>query len=320
MELISLVLLLVAGVLLLYVGAESLVRGAGRLGTSLGMTPIVVGLTIVSMGTSAPELVVGILATLRGSADLTMGNVLGSNLANVGLILGLTATIRPVEITTRVVSREIPVMLAVTLLLYPLILDLELDWGNGTVLLATLVAYLIFVVRSSRGESPEVLSKYEQFADKSDRLAIKPLAINIALVLAGGLGLMAGGRLIVESAVDLADLFGISERVVGLSVVAVGTSLPELATSVVAAARGEDDIAVGNIIGSNVFNIAAVLGVVGLIRPTIVSTSVLSAEFPAVLIISALLLPLALRRRVIGRGGGVLLLLVYFTLCLWVFS
>ncbi len=313
------VLLLVLGVGLLYFGAESLVRGAARMAGGLGVSPIVIGLTVVSLGTSAPELVVCVLATLSDSGDLAVGNVIGSNLANVGLILGATAMVRPLQIAARVVSREIPIMLVITALLYPLMWDGQLATGDGIVLLATLVLYLAFVGWTAGEEEPEVLGEYEQFAEEASYLGAKAMMRDFGLVVAGGAGVVLGGQLIVETATTIARAVGVSDLVVGLSVVAVGTSLPELATTMVAAVREEADIAVGNIIGSNIFNVAAVLGASSMVGTIRVPDSVLTNELPAVLILSALVIPLALSGMDIKRWEGGLLFVTYVGIGFWVF-
>jgi len=240
-ELALQVLVMVLGIGVLYFGAEWLVRGAARLAGSLGVSPIVVGLTVVSFGTSAPELVVAVVATLRGNADLAIGNVLGSNLANIGLILGVTAIIRPLDVAARVVWREVPLMLLVTAALYPLAWDHELSRGDGVILLMALVAYLLFVFQSAETEAPEIMDEYADFMKASRTAPGRVNLKDIGLVVGGCAALVAGGYAIVEGAVAVATYLGVSQVVIGLTVVAVGTSLPEMATSVVAALRIEAD-------------------------------------------------------------------------------
>lgn len=308
--------LLVGGIGALYFGAEWMVRGAARIAREFGVRPIVVGLTVVSLGTSAPELVVSIVASFRESADIAVGNVLGSNLANIGLILGLTALARPMLVAARVIRREVPVMLLVTLLLFPLAWNGDLSRMDGALLLLVLISYLVFVFRAVEGEDPEKEDEFNRAAMEPGILTRRAFLVDVGLVVAGGLGLFLGGHAIVESGTYFAEVFGMSELIIGLTVVAVGTSLPELATSLVAALRKEADIAVGNIIGSNVFNIAAVLGIASLIKPMPIHPSVLVEELPAVLIISALLfllmaMPWKARRNRITRFEGALLLLSY---------
>ncbi len=313
------VLLIVGGIVALYFGAEWLVRGAAHLAAAFGVTPIVVGLTVVSLGTSTPELAAAVVASFQGSGDLAVGNVLGSNLANIGLILGVTALVRPLQVAGRVVSREVPVMLLITVALYPIIADLTIGRWEGVVLLLLLVGYLLFVFRTARDEVPEVLGEYRNFVERSSDLTRKEVWKDLGLIAAGIVALGLGGTVIVEGATSLAADLGVSELLIGITLVAMGTSLPELATSVVAALRKEADIAVGNIIGSNIFNIAAVLGAASLVRPIEVSQSALSVEFPATVLLSLLLLPIARSRYKIRRWEGAVLLLAYVGLGFWIF-
>jgi cation:H+ antiporter len=313
------VLLLLTGVGALYFGAEWLVRGAARLAAHLGVSPIVVGLTVVSMGTSAPELVVCLVASLHGNSDLAMGNVMGSNLANIGLILGVTALIRPLEVAGRVVTREIPIMIAITVLLFPLVWDGQLVRADGLILVVTLALYLLFINKAAADEVPEVEQSFAQLTDGADQVGRSHLLLDIGLVVAGSLGLVLGGAAIVRSAEYLALAMGVPDMVVGLTVVAIGTSLPELATAVVAALRNEADIAVGNIIGSNVFNIAAILGITSLVAPIAVAGSVVNRELVAVLVLSLLAFPITRASHRVRRWEGALLLSAYAVLGVWLF-
>jgi len=305
------VALLTLGVGVLYFGAEWLVRGSARLAATLGVSPIVVGLTVVSFGTSAPELVVCIVAALGGNPDLAIGNVMGSNLANIGLILGLTAIVRPLEVKSRIVWREMPIMLLVTAALFPLLWDLELTRGDGVLLLMALTAYLVSAFRSVEDQAPEVLGEYKNLVKTSAEDRPRVHAPDILWILAGSACLVLGGYCIVEGAVQVASSLGISQVVIGLTVVAVGTSLPELATAVVAAARSETDIAVGNVIGSNIFNVTAILGTAALLEPISVPASILSRELPVVIAISLLLFPLLRSGWRIRRWEGAILLSAY---------
>lgn len=305
------VLLLVLGIAVLYFGAEWLVRGAARLASSLGVSPMVVGLTVVSFGTSAPELVVCTVAAWGGNPDLAIGNVMGSNLANIGLILGLTSMIRPLEVQSRVVWRELPIMLIVTLAIYPLAWDLEIGPGDGVILLLSLAAYLIFVFQSVGSETPDVLEEYEEFIEAAGEKESRVRVGDMGLVMAGSAGLVLGGYCIVEGAVQVASSFGISQVVIGLTVVAVGTSLPELATSLVAAARRESDIAVGNVIGSNIFNVAAILGTASVVEAIPIRPGILTRELPVLLVVSALLVPVLRSGWRIRRWEGTILVAAY---------
>jgi cation:H+ antiporter len=311
------VLLLVAGIGILYFGADWLVRGAARLAGSLGVSPMVVGLTVVSFGTSAPELVVCTVAALGGNPDLAVGNVLGSNLANIGLILCVTALVRPLAVAARVVWREVPLMLLVTVAVYPLAWDRVISQPEGLLLILCLIAYLVFVFQSVEDEAPEIIGEYEEYMKASSVSANGRLWRDFGLIVLGCSGLVVGGYAIVESAVSVASALGVSQVTIGFTVVAVGTSLPELATAVVAAMRDEADIAVGNVIGSNIFNIAAILGVSALVGPLPVSESLLVRELPAVVIMSLLVFPMLRTRWSIDRWEGALLLGGYVALGTW---
>ena len=317
------ILLLLGGFGALYFGAEWMVRGAAGMEHSLGLSPIVIGLTVVSLGTSAPELVVAVLATLRGSGDLAVGNVLGSNLANIGLILGATAIIHPLLVVDRMVKREIPIMILLTLLLFPLMADGELGRLDGILLASFLAVYLAYVFHRGGKAPVPLVSDYSQVADAVQTRNGRAALADLGLLVAGTLGLILGGKAIVESATFLAQVLGISELVIGLTVVAIGTSLPELATSLVAALRRQTDIAVGNVIGSNIFNLAGVLGVAATVKPIAIAPGVLTAEFPAVVILSLLVLvvalfPLSEGRIGIRRWEGALLLCTYVALGFWI--
>lgn len=318
----SAVLLLLGGVGILYFGAEWLVRGSVTLARSMGLSPVFVGLTVVSFGTSAPELVVASLASFEGTGDLAVGNVLGSNLANVGLILGLTALIQPLRVEAKVVQREIPVLIAITLLFYPIIMSLDISRSDATILLSILVGYLLYIARAAQNEkAAAVLGEYEKFTDEEVPGGAEPLGLvrNLGLVVAGAVALTFGGKAIVDSATRLAVLMGFSPLEIGLTVVAVGTSLPELATSLVAALRKEADIAVGNIVGSNIFNLTAITGIASLVRPIEVQGSVLREEYPATLLLTLAFLPIARTGYVISRFEGGLLLTMYVVIWVLVF-
>lgn len=317
MDLVLHVLMLIGGCGALWFGAEWLVRGAARIATDMGVSPVVIGLTLVSLGTSAPELVVGIVAALEDNTGLLIGNVMGSNLANIGLILGATAVIRPLAVADRVISRDVPIMVLVTIFIFPLVLDNAVVLGDGLILLGVLVLYVAFTFRTV----DEDMSQLEEDADgdsEAEADAARGLLLNLGLVAAGAIGLAFGGKAIVEGASNLASALGASEELIGLTVVAVGTSLPELVTSVVAAARQQTDIAVGNIVGSNIFNLTAVLGVSALVTEIPVDPSILARQLPAVLVISLLVWPVVASARRVRRSEGVLLLAAYFGFMVWI--
>ena len=311
------ILLFLGGVGVLYFGAEWLVRGSARLASSFGVSPIVVGLTVVSMGTSAPELMISVVASLGGSPDLAIGNVMGSNLANIGLVLGISAIVRPLRVSARVVTREVPVMILITALLLPLIWDQRIGRLEGLALVAMLVAYLAYVLRTAKTEDTGAPGEYGE-SDGTVTLSPRGFARDAAFVVLGIAGLVLGAFAIRESAVALAEAMGISELVIGVTLVSIGTSLPELATCAVAAWRREADIAVGNILGSNVFNIAGVLGVTSLVAPLEISPEVIRFEFPAVMFISVLMVPIVRARLMIRRREGVVLLSFYLALGAWI--
>ncbi len=309
------VLFLLAGLVLLLGGGDALVRGASSLARSLGVRPIVVGLTVVAFGTSAPELVVNLLAATGGRPGLAFGNVAGSNLANLGLILGVAALVRPLEVESGVIVREIPMMLLATAaaLVMSAAADLSglagrIDRTEGLCLLLFFAVFLYAVLGEvARGRTRDPLA--EQVEESPVTRAPRSAPISLLLVLGGLGGLVLGGHLLVDSAASLARSAGVPEAVVGLSVVAIGTSLPELVTSLIAAVRGEADMALGNVVGSNVFNLLFVLGTTASIAPLDVPAGGFT-DLLAVLVLSAALLPFAWthRRRVVRVEGAVLLL------------
>lgn len=257
---------LILGFTLLYYGAEFLVRGASAIAIAKGVKKIVIGLTIVAMGTSLPEFVVSLMAAIDKVDDVSVGNIVGSNIANILLVLGLAALIRPIKVRKRIVIFEMPVLSFFTIIFITFCLDLRLNCLEGIVLLTLFIVYLGYILSNRKISS--LLAPEAEIAE--DR---RTLWYNVALILLGLIGLIGGGRLTVRGAVELARLFHIPEVVIGLTVVAVGTSLPELFTSIIAIIKGEDEISIGNIIGSNLFNIALILGVVPLIYPLRINPS-----------------------------------------------
>ena len=305
--------LLILGLVALYLGAEWLVQGASRLASSLGVSPVVVGLTVVSLGTSAPELVVCVLAAIQGTPGLAIGNVMGSNLANIGLILGLTSLIHPLEVQDRVVWQEVPIMLLITVGIYPIAFDGLFSQIDGAVLLLVLLAYLVWVFCSRRHTDNN-----SQLGNSNESVLALELR-DIGQVVLGSATLVAGGYCLVEGAVGIATAFHISEVAIGLTIVAIGTSLPELATSLVAAMRQQVDIAVGNIIGSNIFNLTAILGTTALVESIIIPETILSRELAGVVFMSLLLVPILMLRSSgrIERWEGTLLVAAYIGLGWW---
>ncbi len=254
------------GILLLYIGGEWLIKGAAGLGRALGVRPLIVGLTVVAYGTSMPELIVSLVAAVRGRSEIALGNVVGSNIANLGLIFGLTALVRPLQIEGRIIRRELPVLLAVTFALPLLLADGMVQRGEAALALAAAVAFTWWTARSGLAESaaPELVESDAEVLGAPRARGKLRLA---AITGAGLLLLVGGGELLVSGAVKLALALGFSQRIVGLTIVAVSTSAPELAACLVAALRSHGSIAVGNVVGSNIFNILFVLGAAGLVRP-----------------------------------------------------
>lgn len=300
-------LFVLGGLLLLAAGAEALVRGSSALALRLGVTPLVVGLTVVAFGTGSPELFVSVEAAYRGDSGIALGNVVGSNIGNVALILGLAALARPLKVRSELIRREVPLMIAVTLLLCALLYDGTLSRLEGLILVVGSVAYTAFAYAAARRDrSKAVADEFEDALARPKRAAW----VDAALVVAGFALLLFGARLLLGGATVIAERFGVSQVVIGLTVIAVGTSLPELATSVVAAAKGEADVAFGNVIGSNILNILLILGVAALISP--VEAQGLRTLDLLVLVGSAvLLLPLMRRGWVLNRWEGGLLVAGY---------
>ncbi len=303
---------LIIGLVLLVGGAEFLVRGASRLATSAGISPLVVGLTVVAFGTSAPELAVSVVSSFSGQPDLALGNAVGSNIFNVLVILGLSAVIVPLVVAQQLVRFDVPVMIGVSLLLFLLGMDGKIGRMDGLLLFSGAVAYTVFLIRQSRREgSAEVKAEYEQEFG-GERQAGAWLK-NLAWMGGGLVGLVLGSHWLVESAVTIARAFGVSELVIGLTIVAAGTSLPEVATSVVAALRGERDIAVGNAVGSNIFNILCVLGLGSAVAPDgiNVSSAALRFDIPVMIGVSVACLPVFFAGYRITRVNGAAFLAYY---------
>jgi len=307
------ILLFIIGLILLILGADLLVRGASRLAAAFGISPLVIGLTIVAMGTASPEIAVSLQAAANGQGDLTLGNVLGSNIFNILFILGLTSIVAPIVIAEQLIRKDAPIMLGVSLLTLALALDGNLGWLDGLFLLLGLIIYVVFALRQSRVESRQVQEEYaEEFAEKEPHTAKKTI-LNAGFILIG-LGLLVlGSNWLVESAVQIAKVLGVSELVIGLTIVAVGTSLPEVATSVIAALKGESDIAVGNAVGSNIFNLLGVLGIGALVAPGGVSVAarVLQFDLPVMVFVALVTLPIFYIDNRISRIEGGLLLVYY---------
>jgi cation:H+ antiporter len=302
------------GIALLIGGAWLLVTGGARIAELLGVAPVVIGLTIVAFGTSAPELFVCLVAALRGNADLMLGNIVGSNLANLGLILGAAALIMPVAIDKHMIRLEIPLLLFATLLFAVLCWDHNLGRLDGLWLVLLFGFFMLSTLRSTIGAGGRKIEAPEL---KPGVGARRGFLVNGGLVAAGVAGLVGGGHFLVGSAVTIATRLGASESLIGLTLVAVGTSLPELATTIVASVRKEGGIALGNVVGSNLFNLLAVGGTVALIHPVAAEPTLLSHQIPGMAVMTLALPLLCLRRDSVGRAWGGALLLLYAVILAW---
>jgi len=306
------------GFLLLYFSAEWLVKGASSLAHSLGVTPIVIGLTVVAFGTSAPELVVSLISSIKGKSMIAVGNVVGSNICNIALVLGLSALFNPIKSDPSVIKRDIPIMLAISLYLLVLSLNNTLGRIEGATLFAGIIAYTFINYYLAKKEtrqagggemSAAIESKLEEIGYIESRTK------QVIMVIVGIAGVVGGAQMVVESAVYIMTELGVSEKFIGLTIVAFGTSLPELATSVVAAMRGEMDISIGNLVGSNVFNIMSVLGAASLVRPIPIPGGFIDSglwiDYLVMLLTSFLPWLLMRRTYTVDRKGGAILLICY---------
>jgi cation:H+ antiporter len=306
---------IVAGLLALFLGGEALVRGASGLARALGVSPLLIGLVVVGFGTSAPELTTSISAALQGSPAVAAGNVVGSNIANVLLILGVTALIGPVLVNRAAFMRDGAVLIVATLIVAAMLAFTGVGRLAGGALAAGLIAYVVFsYILDRRGRSAAA----DLHAAEADLIepAGKPLLA--AVMLAAGLvGVVGGAALLVQGAVTLAEAAGVSEAVIGLTIVAVGTSLPELAASVSAARRGQSDIALGNIIGSNIFNALGILGVTALVQPFAAGAGLAALDLAVMIAAALVLIGFAMTGWRIGRREGAILLIAYAAYLAW---
>ncbi len=303
------------GLGVLTLGAEWMVRGASHLAARLGVSPLVIGLTVVAFGTSAPEMAVSVQAALAGTADITIGNVIGSNIFNILFILGLSAMVAPLIVRQQLLYLDVPIMIAVSFLVYGMAIDGWIVRWEAALLFAGIFIYTAFLIVQSRKEKdPIVQEEYSREFTFQER-GWKPWLINLSLLIAGLFLLVYGSNLLVENAVAIARWLGVSELIIGLTIVAGGTSLPEVATSVVAALKGERDISVGNAIGSNIFNLLAVLGLGGLAAPQglLVAQSVLGFDLPVMIAVALLALPVLFTDHKISRWEGALFFGYYLT-------
>jgi len=308
----TIIVLLAAGLMLLYFGAELLVKGASGIALKLGLPPLVIGLTVVAFGTSMPEMTVSVQAALDGAGDIAATNVVGSNIFNIALILGIAAAICPIRIAAKVVRVDILIMIAVSILCIGALLDRHLSRVEGLALLAGIVGYTWFSFYLARKKpSEEVVHEAEEMLhEQKSGLLNRSVAWASAGVIAGLVLLVLGSKALIAGATEMAVMFGVSQAVIGLTIVSAGTSLPELATSVIAAMRRQPDIAVGNVIGSNIFNILAILGVSSLVNPYS-APGVTPVDLLVMLATAVLALPLMWSRFTLSRAEGVFLMACY---------
>lgn len=302
-------MLLVAGLVLLVIGADLLVKGAARLASNFGVPALVIGLTVVAFGTSAPELAVSMKAAFSGQAELAIANVVGSNIFNVLFILGLAALISPLIISHQLIRQDVPIMVAASVVAVLMTLDGKINKIEAAILVLGLVSYTVFLFYQGKQKGVDVSDGEVEAMLK----AHVPLWQNILLVIGGLVLLVLGARWLVQSAVELATAWGVNEAVIGLTIIAAGTSLPEVVTSVVATIRGERDIAVGNVVGSNIFNILCVLGLSGLVSPIplVAGEQLAGFDIPVMLGVAVLCVPLFYIGSMLDRIEGILFLTLY---------
>ena len=302
-------LLLIVGLVLLVGGAELLVKGASRIAAGFGISPLIIGLTVVAFGTSAPEMAISVSSALKGEADIAVGNVLGSNIFNVLFILGVAALISPLLVSKQLVRIDVPVMVAVSILAYVVSIDGRITFGEGAVLFAGILSYVVMLIRIARrtGEAGEAVEQSKHWA------------IDTGFMVVGLALLVLGSRWLVTAAITIAEAMGVSELVIGLTIVAAGTSLPEVATSIIATIRGQRDIAVGNVVGSNIFNILAVLGLTAMVAPggLPVSEAAINFDYPVMLAVAVACLPIFFVGYSIARWEGALFLGYYVAYTLY---
>lgn len=298
-------LMLVVGLVLLIIGAELLVKGASRLATSFGIPALVVGLTVVAFGTSAPELAVSVKAAFSGQAELAIANVVGSNIFNILFILGLAALIMPLMVSQQLIRQDVPIMIGVSIIALLMIRNGSIGKLEAAILVVGVIVYTIFLFYQGKKTGIDASAVSAEMP--------KPVWQNLLFIVVGLALLVLGARWLVQSAVDIASSFGISEAVIGLTIVAAGTSLPEVMTSIIATIKGERDIAIGNVVGSNIFNILAVLGLSGLLSPVplLASEQLAQIDVPVMLAVAVLCLPLFFLGSTLNRFEGFLFLVIY---------
>lgn len=310
---ITVILLLLAGLVLLVVGAELLVRGASDVATRFGISPLIVGLTIVAYGTSSPEMAVSIQSGLAGNADIALGNVIGSNIFNVLMILGIAALIAPMMVANQLIRIDVPIMIGVSVLALVFGADGKISRVDGIILFILAILYTAFQIYEGRKQSKASALENSENGIFKQRITPQRLMINVGLILAGLVLLVLGSQFLIDSSITIAKVLGVSDLVIGLTIVAAGTSLPELASSVVASIKGEQDIAVGNVVGSNIFNILAVLGLSAVVSANGINVSQAALRFdvPVMIAVAIACLPIFSSGQSISRWEGILFLFYY---------
>lgn len=300
--------MLIGGLVLLVIGAELLVRGASKVAAIFGISPLVIGLTVVAYGTSTPELAVSLQAGISGNADIAVANVVGSNIFNVLFILGLCAIIQPLVVAQQLVRLDVPLMIVLSLLTFGLAFDGSLNWLDGLFLTLGIIVYTTWAIRKSRQETAAVKAEYAQEygAQSAPDHSTLEIVKQALLIISGLAILVLGARWLVDGSTALARVLGVSDTIIGLTIVAAGTSLPELATSLVATIRNERDIAIGNVVGSNIYNLLAILGVAGLFTPggLIVAPTMLAFDIPVMIAVAFACLPIFFSGYTIARWEG----------------
>ena len=313
MDIITLVLFLL-GFVFLVVGADTLVKGASEFATSVGISPLVVGLTIIAFGTSAPELAVSVQSAYAGQPDLTVGNVVGSNILNILMVLGIAAVIAPLTVNTKLIKIDVPLMIGVSILLYILSMDLMISRLDGMILFAIVAVYTTYlIVQSRRDNSVIAEAELEELEELQKESQEHSIWVKVAYILIGFVLLVLGADWLVKGAVVIAQYFGLSELIIGLTIIAIGTSLPELAATVAASLRGEKDLIIGGAVGSNLFNISMVLGISSMVAPNGISVSpaALNVDMLIMIAVAILCLPTFFSGKQLDRWEGVLFLAYY---------
>jgi cation:H+ antiporter len=316
--------MIVVGLVVLTLGAEFLIRGSSRLAAAIGISPLVIGLTIVAYGTSTPELVVSIQSGLTGNADVAVANVVGSNIFNILAILGPCALILPLAVSSQLIRFDVPIMIGASILVWFMSRDGRISVLDGIVLTALITLYTGWSIVKSRGESKEVEAEYEAEygAGKQDARSRSAILADFGLIAAGLACLVLGGRWFVDGSITMARFLGVSEVIIGLTIVAAGTSMPELATSVVATIRGERDIAIGNVVGSCLYNLLCILGIASLVTPDglAVNPLMLRVDIPVMVLVAIACLPIFITGMTISRWEGFLFFsgyLLYTAYLIW---